>query len=169
MNQLIRYAITATLSFIFLGIFISCSTEPVSIKYGVDQCARCELVIDDNRFSAALEAVDGQVLKFNSIECLMGFHIEPSIPNEQFKASWVSDYNKPGHLLRAGQAVFVHTLAESSPGGVGLFAFATDAEARSFAGQNEGEILQWDGVKEIVKLDWFEAPPTAPSDSVGNE
>ena len=169
MSPSLRFALAACLSLVVAAICLSCSTEPVNIKYGIDQCARCELVIDDNRFGAALESVDGQTVTFNSIECLMGFHIKPSIPNEQFKSSWVSDYNKPGHLLRAGQAFFIHTQAQSSPGGIGLFAFATDSEAQSFLDQNDGEKVQWDGVKEIVKLAWFEEPPATPPDSVANE
>jgi len=135
-----------------------CSGQPVAINYGVDKCVWCDKVIDDNHFGSTLVALDGTVFKFNSIECLMAFHIQPTIPNEQFQASWVCDYDNPGHLLRAGQAVFVQSAEKPSPNGVGLFAFSSNADAQKFAGASAGQTMNLDGVKKTVMTAWFEAP-----------
>ena len=137
---------------------LSYEQQPVAIKYGADKCAWCDRTIDDNHFGSTLVTQDGRVFKFNSIECLMAFHIQPTVPNESFQASWVCDFNNPGHLIRAGQASFVQTTNKQSPNGVGLFAFSSDNDAIGFSGTNGGRTLKWDEVKKVVKAAWFEPP-----------
>ncbi len=156
-NRFITY-VYAVLLVSIVSMLPMCSGQPVAINYGVDKCVWCDKVIDDNHFGSTLVALDGKVFKFNSIECLMAFHIQPTIPNEQFQASWVCDYNNPGHLLRAGEAVFVHSVEKPSPNGVGLFAFSSDEDAQKFAGENAGQTMKWEDVKKTVQAAWFEPP-----------
>lgn len=145
--------------FVAIALTLSmCSAQPVEIKYGIDKCAWCENVIDDQHFASTLVAQGGETFKFNSIECLMAFHIQPTISREQFQASYVCDHNNPGHLLRAGQATFVHTVELPTPNGLGLFAFASDAAAETFMGEVSGEAMEWDEVKAIVNEAWFAQP-----------
>jgi copper chaperone NosL len=154
-NRVLTYACAVLLAGIAV-LLPMCSGQPVAINYGVDKCAWCQQEIDDNHFGSTLVTQDGKVFKFNSIECLMAFHIQPTVPNETFEASWVCDYNNPGHLIRAGQAAFVHTTEKSSPNGVGLFAFSSDDEALKFADETAGKTLEWDAVKKLVRSEWFE-------------
>ena len=134
-----------------------CSAQPVDIKYGVDKCDWCDNVIDDQHFASSLVA-QGETFKFNSIECLMAFHIQPTIEREKFQASYVCDHNNPGHLMRAGEARFVHSAEVPTPNGLGLFAFASDAAAQTFMGESSGETMEWDEVKAIVNKAWFAQP-----------
>ena len=155
----IRYYSTDLLFVAFSIVLTLCSGQPVAINYGVDKCVWCDKIIDDNHFGSTLVAQDGKVFKFNSIECLMAFHIQPTIPNESFQASWVCDYNNPGHLVRAGQASYVHTDTKASPNGLGLFAFSSDEDAITFAAANRGQTIEWDGVKKVLKETWFKPAP----------
>jgi copper chaperone NosL len=148
-----------------MSVLSLCSGRPVAINYGTDKCVWCDRVIDDNHFGSTLVAQDGKVFKFNSIECLMAFHIRPTIPNESFQASWVCDYYNPGHLLRAGKAVFVHTDHMPSPSGVGLFAFSADDDAMKFAQEHAGKTMLWDEVKKTVMAEWFKPSVRTTTDS----
>ena len=137
-------------------ILMACSNiDPIAIDYGNDRCDWCKEVINDNRFGAGMVLNDGTVLKFNSIECMMAFHLHPTVERSTFLASFVSDYSHPGLIKRAGLVRFVHTDALDSPKGAGLFVFSTEADAKAFADEHNGKLCVWDDLPPYARQVFF--------------
>jgi copper chaperone NosL len=137
-------------------LLTACSNiDPVDIDYGNDRCAWCEEVIKDNRFGAGIVLNDGEVFKFNSIECMMAFHLHPTVERGTFLASFVSDYNRPGEIYRAGLVHFIHSNEVESPKGAGLFAFSNEEDAKAFASEHNGTLHEWDELPPYVREVFF--------------
>jgi copper chaperone NosL len=137
-------------------VFNSCSvSEPEAVRYGEDACAYCKMTIMDKSFAAALLTTKGKTYKFDSIECLAGFHLTERVPKEQIHSNWVTNYSSPGQLIDVSSAFLVQSERIRSPMGVGLLAFSVEKDARSFADSIEGEMLTWEEVLDRVQQAWL--------------
>lgn len=136
MKQMKNYKI---LSLMFL--LVSCSSEPVPIQYGKDNCEHCKMTIMDNKFGTELITDKGKVYKFDSDECLRDY-----FNSKQPKISQilVTDYSIPGKLVDAKSAWFLHSDKMKSPMGGNLAAFATKEKAASYLKKYPGELWTWD-------------------------
>lgn len=130
-NMKIRFFVIIT----FL-IGSGCAEEPEPIVEGLDECARCRMLISDSRFAAQLVTEEGKHLKLDSIECMLDVMREDT----KYPFVWVSNAAKPGEWLEAEQAVFVRSDQIRSPMGGGLAAFESEVDAKSVTG---GTLLTW--------------------------
>jgi copper chaperone NosL len=153
-QRLLSYLITALL---FGVLCVGCSApQPVPIRYGEDTCAYCRMTIVEHNFGAELVTDKGKVFSFDSIECLAAFTVKDNIPQSEIHSLWVTDFQVEDSLLNANGVFFVHSANMNSPMGMGLFAFSSRDDALSFSRKNDGEILTWPQLKELVSRKWFE-------------
>ena len=129
----------------------ACEPKPEPIRYGEDNGAYCMMTITDRRFGAELVTKKGKVYKFDSIECLAGFLLDGQVPPEEVHSLWVTDFARPGTLIRAEDALYLHGENVRSPMGMNLAAFTDRAGLDAVRERIGGEVLGWDEVLELVK------------------
>jgi len=116
---------------------------PPNILYGEDVCARCGMIISDDRFASALvveiAANDYEQMLFDDAGEMFAFVAED---NGQSKiASWfVHDYNSR-EWMDAESAWFVLADSLQTPMGFGIAAVAQELEAQALAQEWGGEVL----------------------------
>jgi copper chaperone NosL len=136
----------ATLAFALLGA--ACSSGPVPIAYDQDACDYCRMQISDPRYGGELITRTGKVHKFDSIECLASFYATLQ-DSATVRSLWVSDYRKPGTLIPAREALYIHHEGPGSPMGRGLLALQSDANTAGVLAP-AGDTLGWSVVVELV-------------------
>ncbi|HET7622195.1 MAG TPA: nitrous oxide reductase accessory protein NosL [Gemmatimonadaceae bacterium] len=129
-------------------LLAACSRGPVPIAYDEDGCDYCRMQISDPRFGGELITRTGKVHKFDSIECLASFYAALQ-DSATVRSLWVSDYRKPGTLIPAREALYVHHEGPGSPMGRGLLALRGDANAAG-AVAPVGDTLGWSAVLKLV-------------------
>ena len=76
---------------------------PRQIAYDHERCAYCHMAIADRRFGAQFVSEKGKAYSFDSVECLASYLIEHQ---EDAGTAWVTDFTRPGTLIRADGARF---------------------------------------------------------------
>lgn len=115
---------------------------PDPIVYGADVCAYCRMQISDSRFGAELVTRKGRSVKFDSIECLLGYYKQAAAAND-VASVWVSDFRHPGTMLDAGAARFIDLGAGRAPMGRGWAAVATARDAAALGVIDIAAIKRW--------------------------
>lgn len=131
-----------------LMLAFACGQSPVPIEYGRDSCDFCKMTIMDKRFAASLMNTKGKTLKFDSVECLAGFHESGQIKHQDIRLMLVADYETPGMMIDAVKAVYVQSPNLKSPMGLNAAAFISEQRAEDARRANDGEIIRW---SELVK------------------
>lgn len=119
---------------------MACSASLQPIHYGQDACDHCKMTIVDNKFGAEIITDKSKVFRFDSDECLRNFEQEKHPQGKQYL---VTDYVKPGEIIDAKTAWFLHSDKIKSPMGGNLAAFKNKADAESYQAKLGGEILDW--------------------------
>ena len=128
----------------------ACSSGgPVPIAYDRDACDFCRMQISDPRYGGEAITRTGKVLKFDSIECLASYYVGLA-DRASVRSTWVSDYQRPGTLIPAADAHFIHHSGPGSPMGRGLLATASDTDARALAERLGGDAVAWTDVLRLV-------------------
>jgi copper chaperone NosL len=83
------------------------------------------MFITDDRFVTQVVTTKGKAYKFDSIECMVEFLAEGSLPADQIHSAWVSDYNEPGKWIKAEEARYLQSVNIRSPMGANLAAFSS--------------------------------------------
>lgn len=126
-----------------LALVLGClPSTPDAIAFGLDLCAFCRMQIDDRRFGAVLLTPKGRTMKFDSIECLLGYaRRDGNTPDAA--TLWVSDFRNPGTMLRADTARFINLGPGRTPMGRGWAAVASARDAAALGVIDIGEIKRW--------------------------
>jgi copper chaperone NosL len=122
---------------------------PVPIAYGEDTCALCVMTVSDERYGTELITRKGRAYMFDSVECMANFYLKQD-PAE-VASMWVTDFRNPGQLLPLAHATFLRSPDLRSPMGMNLTAFGEGAEPSSLLAEYGGEILDWEGVLNVVR------------------
>lgn len=121
-----KLALTAAL------IFSACArsgSDLPAIHYGRDACARCGMIIGEERFASGYIGANGETVAFDDLgEFLAAVSKDPTLAAK----SYVHDA-QDGRWLRASQAVFVKLPGLTTPMGSGYAAFSSEAEAKEYA------------------------------------
>lgn len=131
-----------------LLLVTACSQEPAEIHYGSDECAHCKMMITDEQFSSQIVTAKGKAIKFDAIECMAVYQRE-NADELQGAIRYVSNYNQPGHWLKAKEAQFVKSEVVNSPMGESLLAFPTKEEAKKHITERPGQLLGWEAVSQV--------------------
>jgi copper chaperone NosL len=128
--------------------------RPPSIRYGEDACARCRMIISDDRFAAALVTRDGETMRFDDVGCLVEHEAgRPSSPAAA--ACWVRD-STGGGWLDARAATYVRSPEGRSPMAYGLTAFPPNSPAA-------GPALRFDQLPAAIAASRGEPGTTSPT------
>lgn len=99
------------------------------IRYGRDACARCGMIVTEERFASAYVDSAGETVAFDDLgELLAAVAKDPALTS----AAYVHDASD-GRWLRASDAVFVKLPGLATPMGSGYAAFASEEQAAVFA------------------------------------
>jgi hypothetical protein len=123
------------------------------------------MIVNDDRFAAALVTPGGDALKFDEVGCLVEYlAANPGAA----KAEWVRGYQS-GEWHDARQAFFVHGPRLHTPMGSGLAAVPTRQTADALAAELGGRVLRYDELPAFLKSQ--EAVPGAavPGGKPGDE
>lgn len=105
-----------------------------TVRYGTDPCARCGMVVSEERFAGGYVDREGRAVVFDDPgELVAAQEADPAIKD----AAYVHDA-ATGAWLRARDAVFVRVPGLATPMGSGTAAFATRAEADRFIAELAG-------------------------------
>jgi copper chaperone NosL len=120
---------------------------PPTVRYGQEGCAHCRMIVNDDRFAAALVTPGGEALKFDEVGCLVEYRgANPGAA----KAEWVRGYQS-GEWHDARQALYVHGPRLHTPMGSGLAAVPTREAADALAAELNGRVLRYDELPAFLK------------------
>jgi nitrous oxidase accessory protein len=124
------------------------------------------MMLSDARLGAELVTTKGRVYYFDSPVCLAGFYAAGRVRAGDVDSMWVSDFFKPGRLLRVTKALFVK--AERLHAGMGRVLAVSDAAELAEAKQTYGGTeVSWQDVvaaaRRTSQAGGRRAPALAPS------
>lgn len=118
------------------------SDGPPAIRYGVESCAVCGMVIDDARFAAAW-AASGKSRRYDDIGCLVTDLLKHPAPTGA--RMYVHDIETEAWLA-AEEATYLVSPAIRTPMAYGIAAAATPEAADRLATQYQARAQAWDAV-----------------------
>jgi copper chaperone NosL len=120
---------------------------PPTVRYGQEECAHCRMIVNDDRFAAAIVTTAGDAHKFDEISCVTDYLAANS---PAVKGVWVRGY-RSGQWHDARQAHYAHGPKLQTPMGSGLAAVATKEEADALAAEWGGKALRFDELADFLK------------------
>ncbi|MBK8227272.1 MAG: nitrous oxide reductase accessory protein NosL [Flavobacteriales bacterium] len=121
----------------------SCGQRTPTIDFGKAECAHCRMNVVDRQFGAALVTEKGRQYVFDDVSCMVRFVLNGSVAEDQVKAWYVCDHDRPGTLIDATTARYLHGPAFRSPMRGDIAAFS-DESARSAVAPEEGSTtMDW--------------------------
>lgn len=106
----------------------ACAQGPEPIRWGVDACEQCRMILSDRRFGAEFVSNKGRIYKFDDVEEL-GRYLEA---HPQAGQAYVTD-GESGNLVPAETAAFILAEAIQSPMGSHVMSFADRTAADRYA------------------------------------
>jgi len=132
----------AFIPLLILG-FISCSVEPVALRYGEDACHTCKMTLMDRKFGAELVTKKGKVYKFDDINCMLTLYNDGEIDPSEFSYRLVVDFSRPGTLTEAADAFYLKSPEIKSPMASQIAAFEKKEEMEALKKDWKGIYLVW--------------------------
>ncbi len=130
------------------------AAEMDRIVYGESEDPYCGDTVETVRWGGELRTVDGERLRFRSVECLAAFLLEGRVPAQEVAAVKVVDFPHGWKLIDAEEATFLHTPNLSSPTRLNLMAIEADKMAVNLQAAYAGELMAWPQVLELVAREW---------------
>lgn len=148
-----------------LACTLGCSGETLpSVRYGEEACAHCRMIINDDRFAAALSSTSGELLKFDDVGCLVAYR---QANPEQPTRTWIRGYQS-GQWLDADSAFFVYGPQLQTPMASGLAAVSAKHDAETLAQTWGGEILRLADVHNFLESRRKPTSEAAPAEHSNN-
>jgi copper chaperone NosL len=126
-------------------LFSSCSTGPVPIKYGTDNCQFCKMTISDKRYGAEFLTGKGKSYKFDDVHCVVEYLKENNDIKKEMSAVYFVDFNS-GDLIPSGTAVLYHSESFKSPMNGNIAAFKSRESLAKVSSQYIGNDTSWEQV-----------------------
>lgn len=131
-------------------LLFSCSKNVEPIVYGEEACEFCRMTIVDQGHSAQLVTEKGKNYKFDSSECMINY-LQNENNEEDMLHILSANYNDPGKMIDATNAVFIISENIPSPMGEFLSALENQSEAEKIKQENGGDLLNWNEVKSRIQ------------------
>jgi copper chaperone NosL len=141
--------LSSLLPLLVLALF-SCGQSEPSIDFGKAECAHCRMNVVDRQYGAALVTEKGRQYVFDDVSCMVHFVEKGTVAEGQVKAWYVCDHAKPGTLIDATTALYLHGPAFRSPMRGDVAAFANAAKRAKAAAQGEAEPMDWTTVRLLL-------------------
>lgn len=130
---------------LLVALFMSgCAQGPEPIRWGVDACEQCRMILSDRRFGAEFVSDKGRIYKFDDVEEL-GRYLQA---HPQAGQTYVTD-GESGQLVPAATAAFIQAETIQSPMGSHVMSFVDQTSADRYA--------QAKGLKGVRPLTYEEA------------
>lgn len=114
--------------------------DPPSIKLGRTACARCGMLISEERFAGGIVDSDGKAVVFDDAGEMVATIQEEGLNDRR---AWV--HGSPSiEWIDAKAAWYAVTMEIPTPMGTGVFPFDTEADAKEFAEEYGGDVYSWD-------------------------
>ena len=117
------------------SLFLACTVgdptlAPPEVAWGEEECARCRMIVSEERHAAAVWTPEGESRAFDDPGDLVAWLAETG---EEPRSAWVHDHASGG-WIRAETAWYVRADAGATPMGSGLLPFADRGAAEARAG-----------------------------------
>ncbi|MBX5445554.1 nitrous oxide reductase accessory protein NosL [Sphaerobacter sp.] len=116
--------------------------KPPEIAYGRDTCARCGMIISEERHAAGLVDASGKQDVFDDAGEMVAFVQEHGLGDRRV---WVHDFDSQ-EWIDGTTAFYVASPDATTPMGTGLVAFATRESAEAYSRDHAGTVMTWDEV-----------------------
>ena len=107
-------------------------------------CHYCKMTIVDHQHAAQLVTGKGKIYMFDAIECMI--HYLGDTEGTTYAFTLVNDFERPGHLVPAGESTYLISQSIPSPMGAFLSAFHSREAAVAMQHSKGGEVFDWSGV-----------------------
>lgn len=133
----------------FTLIFLnSCSTEPVPIRIGKDNCDFCKMTISDKRFGAEIVTNKTKVFKFDDSHCVLRFLKESDIKSQDIAGVYFVDFNSPNDLIDANKAFYLQSPELKSPMNGNIAAFSNQESLENALPKFYGNTITWEDMQK---------------------
>jgi len=105
-------------------------------------CAQCKMAISEKRYAAEMAGVDGNVMKFDNIDCMVRYGAAHGLKDEA--AAWFVMDSDGKEWLDARQAFLVKSTSIPGPMGSGVLATRDSASAEDLARRFSGRVLRFE-------------------------
>jgi copper chaperone NosL len=137
---------------VLLAAFLSsCSSGPVPIKVGVDNCDFCKMSVADARFGAEVLNNKGKAWKFDDTHCLIAFLKEGTLKSEDIKEIYFVRFDGSHELLPSEKALLLQSEALHSPMGGNAAAFADESSLQKVKQELNGNEVKWGDLRNDGK------------------
>jgi copper chaperone NosL len=126
----------------------SCSTEPVPLRFGADNCHSCKMTISDQRFGAEIITKKGKAYKFDDTHCIVEFIHSKAVPQDDISKVYLVDFAAPGKLIDANTAFLFKSDDLRSPMAGNIASFGSKENRAKISKQHKGYELTW---KDLLK------------------
>ena len=137
--------------FLFIYVFITCSSGPDPISYGKDECEYCRMLITDKRYGSEIVTDKGKVFKFDEAGCMIEYAMVKNLIGDVNQKFLVTDFANPETFIDATSAFFVQNENFRSPMGSNVMAFDSEVSRQKFVAESSGQLLDWIDVIELIK------------------
>jgi len=134
-----------------LLLIFGCGSDPEPINYGHDECDFCRMQISDNRYGSEIVTSKGKVFKFDEVGCMIDFAMVENLLGSTDNKFFVTVFSMPETFTDATSAHYVKNNNYRSPMGLNVMAFDRKTDADDFLVENEGLLLNWIEVIELVQ------------------
>ena len=146
----LRPVATAAALLALLALAACSAPKPVPIVVGEDLCAFCGMQVSDPRYPAQVVTRTGKAYKFDSLECMLSFLHEGHVAARDVHSLWVTDFARPGRLLRAEEARYLRSGDLRSPMGLNVAAFRTLGELEDVRAEVGGLEVRYADLEALV-------------------
>jgi copper chaperone NosL len=141
---------TLTVTLLLAITLLSCGQQEVSIDFGKAECAHCRMNVVDKQFGAALTTLKGRQYVFDDVSCMVQYVAKGIVAEAQVADWYVCDHARPGSLIDATSAFYLHGPAFRSPMRGDVAAFATEATRQRATVEGKSETLDWNAVRQLL-------------------
>jgi copper chaperone NosL len=107
--------------------------------------------ITDNRYGSEIVTDKGKVFKFDEVGCMIEYALVKNYIGDVNQKFLVTDFATPESFIDATEAFFVQNDNFRSPMGSNVMAFESEVSRQKFVAENNGHLLNWVDVIEMVK------------------
>jgi copper chaperone NosL len=138
----LKFSATAVL-FLLMMSLSSCTSGPVPIKTGIDNCYFCKMTISDVRFGAELVTKKGKVYTFDDVHCLLSYLNTKDTDPGNIKDYYLTNYAGAHQLINVNAAFLLKSEALRSPMGGNVAAFDHTDSLVTVQKRFPGNTLTW--------------------------
>jgi copper chaperone NosL len=143
-----KSALNFTIITLSATLFSSCSTDPVPIRIGKDNCDFCKMTISDNRFGAEIVTTKSKNYKFDDEHCVIQFLKEGTLEPDDIAGVYFVDFSSPNSLIDSKKAFFLQSPDFKSPMNGNIAAFTQKDSLHKNLPKFYGNIITWEDMQK---------------------